>query len=169
MDPETQRIRSYLQAQAAKLTPQELVIKLHNDSLQLRAAALAFPEARFAEAPAEGEWSANEVMQHVVSTSDAFGLAIEDTLRSAEVNPGLDDRLSHDVTSRSAEEWWALHETNRERLFSVVLSAPTDANLDQTINHPMFGDLNWRETLLFLRVHDLDHARQITAISESLP
>jgi len=25
----------------------------------------------------------------------------------------------------------------------------------------MFGTLNWRETLLFLRLHDLDHARQL--------
>lgn len=40
--------------------------------------------------------------------------------------------------------------------------------LDQTIDHGMFGSLNWRETLLFLRLHDLDHAGQLGKIAGAL-
>jgi hypothetical protein len=29
----------------------------------------------------------------------------------------------------------------------------------------MFGPLNWRETLLFMRLHDLDHAAQLDKIA----
>ena len=32
----------------------------------------------------------------------------------------------------------------------------------------MFGPLNWRETLLFLRLHDLDHAGQLRKIAAVL-
>ena len=32
----------------------------------------------------------------------------------------------------------------------------------------MFGALNWRETLLFLRLHDLDHAGQLKNIAARL-
>jgi hypothetical protein len=36
---------------------------------------------------------------------------------------------------------------------------------DQRIEHPMFGPLTWRETLLFTRLHDLDHAGQLQKIA----
>ena len=32
----------------------------------------------------------------------------------------------------------------------------------------MFGPLNWRETLLFMRLHDLDHAGQLETIAAAL-
>ena len=36
------------------------------------------------------------------------------------------------------------------------------------IEHPMFGPLTWRETLLFTRLHDLDHAGQLQKIATAL-
>jgi hypothetical protein len=63
----------------------------------------------------------------------------------------------------SGSEWWSRHEANRERLFASVLAADPNGNLDRNVFHPFFGALNWREALLFLRIHDLDHARQIQA------
>jgi len=37
--------------------------------------------------------------------------------------------------------------------------------LQVKITHRQFGPLSWREWLLFMRVHDLDHMRQLQAIS----
>ena len=71
--------------------------------------------------------------------------------------------MNDNAPEKTGEQWWAEHEANRERTFTAVLAADPEANLDKTVYHPIFGDLNWRETLLFLRVHDLDHARQIQA------
>ena len=42
-----------------------------------------------------------------------------------------------------------------------IRAADPNANLDTKWRHPMFGDLNWREWLLFLRIHAQDHARQL--------
>ena len=70
---ETLRIRSYLTAQGAKLSPDQLIGNVQEAMAQLRAAASAVPPARFNEPPAPGEWSANEVMAHVV-LGDVIGL-----------------------------------------------------------------------------------------------
>jgi hypothetical protein len=39
------------------------------------------------------------------------------------------------------------------------------SRLEATIPHPFFGALNWRETLLFLRLHDLDHTGQLQKVA----
>ena len=56
----------------------------------------------------------------------------------------------------------------RGALFTRVLGADPDEHPDRVIAHPMFGALNWREALLFLRLHDLDHAGQLRKIAERL-
>src|SRR5262245_15499896 len=69
---------------------------------------------------------------------------------------------------RSAAEWWSAIERDRAALFDRVRRADPTAHLERTLDHGMFGALNWRETLLFLRLHDLDHARQLQEIAAAL-
>jgi hypothetical protein len=159
-----ERIVSYLQAQAAKLSVPELVEKLRNDALQMRDAMLSIPLERFSVAPASGEWSGNQIAAHIVTTGDDFARAIEDIVAGRKPSATPIDALADDIETLPASEWWIRHTANRERLFSNVLAADPDAYLDQSIFHPIFGDLNWREALLFLRVHDLDHARQFAGL-----
>jgi len=70
MNEEQARIRSYLVAQGAKLTPAALVDKVRSAMADLRAAAVAVPAARFGERPEPEEWSGNEVMAHVGALLD---------------------------------------------------------------------------------------------------
>jgi len=76
------------------------------------------------------------------------------------------------LPSRRAEDlfagWWALLEQDRGALFQRVLGADPAARLAATVEHPFFGPLNWRETLLFMRLHDLDHAGQLQKIAAAL-
>jgi hypothetical protein len=51
MNEEMQRIRGYLVAQGAKLTPGAIVEKVQAAMADLRAAAVAVPPARFGERP----------------------------------------------------------------------------------------------------------------------
>jgi uncharacterized damage-inducible protein DinB len=157
------RIRSYLQAQGAKLTPEHIIGKVEEAMGQLRAAATALPPARFNAAPAPGEWSANEVMAHVVEAGRHFGGAIVRVLDGQA--PGQPrDAAAHDTTPRPLAEWWALLERDRGALFTRVRSVHPMSRLEATIPHPFFGALNWRETLLFMRLHDLDHAGQLQKV-----
>jgi uncharacterized damage-inducible protein DinB len=161
---ESLRIRSYLTAQGAKLSPEQLIGKVQEAMAKLREAATAVPQARFAEPPAPGEWSANEVMAHVVEAGRHFSDAIVRILDGRA--PGEPrDVAARDTTPRALSQWWAMLERDRGALFERVRSADPTARLDATIAHPFFGPLNWRETLLFIRLHDLDHAGQLAKVA----
>ena len=167
MTDEQTRIRGYLTAQGAKLSPAEIVDKVRAGMDQLRAAAGEVPDARFGERPAAEEWSANEVMAHVVTAGRHFGGAIG-RLLDGRPGGGVRDQLERDVARRSASEWWAMLEQDRAALFERVRGADPQSALEGTVEHPFFGPLNWRETLLFMRLHDLDHAGQMQKIAAAL-
>ncbi|HLF48451.1 MAG TPA: hypothetical protein VJA45_03685, partial [Methylomirabilota bacterium] len=67
MNDEERRILEYLRAQGAKQSPAAVVERVRAAMEEVRAAAGEVPAARFAERPARDEWSANEVMAHVLS------------------------------------------------------------------------------------------------------
>jgi uncharacterized damage-inducible protein DinB len=168
MTDEQKRIRGYLEAQGAKLSPAAIVEKVREAMGRLRAAAVAVPPARFAEAPATGEWSANEVMAHVVEAGRHFG---EGILRALDGLPPGERRHAAErpaAPRHSAAEWLAMLDQEREALFGRALRADPTARPEQSISHGFFGMLNWRETLLFIRVHDLDHAGQLEKIGTAL-
>jgi hypothetical protein len=167
VNPEYARIREYLQAQGAKLPPAAIVDKVRAAMAQLRASAASVPAARFTERPAPEEWSGNEVMAHVVEAGRFFGGAIVAVLDGAPA-PALPRERRPVAETRTAEAWHATLERDREALFARVSRAQPTARLDVTIEHFMFGPLNWRETLLFMRLHDLDHAGQLDKIAAAL-
>ncbi len=167
MTDEQRRILGYLQAQGAKLSPAQVIDKVRAAMAEVKTAALAVPAARFAERPAADDWSANEVMAHIVKAGAHFGNGIARILDGAPAGP-VADRIEAGAPTRSAGEWWSQFQNDREALFDRVLAADPAARLDQAIEHPMFGPLNWRESLLFLRLHDLDHAGQLDKIAAAL-
>jgi uncharacterized damage-inducible protein DinB len=168
MTDEQLRIRGYLQAQGAKLAPPELVERVRAAMGQVREAVLAVPAARFGERPATDEWSANEVMAHVVTAGAHFADRIVGAIDGRAPGAPVEDVIERGVGDRTAEEWWTMLAAARERLFARVLAADPAARLEPLIEHPFFGALNWREALLFLRIHDLDHAGQLQKIASAL-
>ena len=161
---EQKRIRSYLQAQGAKLSPADVIEKVRAAMADLRRAAAAVPAARFEERPAPEEWSGNEVMAHVVDAGRHFGDQIVAILDGGE--PARRER--EEGNRRTAEAWCAVLEQDREALFERVRAADPAARPGATIQHRMFGPLTWRETLLFMRLHDLDHVGQLQKIAAAL-
>ena len=165
MTEEQQRIRSYLIAQGAKLAPPDLAAKVRQAMEDLHEAAMAVPAARFGERPAPEEWSGNEVMAHVLAASRYFGGGILSALDGAPTPERMTGQGTEDAPPRGAAAWWADLERDREALFARVLAADPAARLERTVEHRMFGPLNWREALLFMRIHDLDHAGQLKKIA----
>jgi len=168
MTDEQKRIRSYLEAQAAKLPPAAIVDKVRAAMADLEAAATTVPAGRFTERPAPEEWSANEVMGHVIAAGVYFGGGIVSVLDGTPPPPRMKDQGAVGAPVRAAAEWSGLLSRDREALFERVLRAEPLANLERPIEHQMFGPLNWRETLLFMRLHDLDHAGQLQKITDAL-
>jgi len=164
MTDEQKRIRSYLQAQGAKLSPTEIVDRVRGATADLATAARAVPAARFAERPEPEEWSANEVLAHVVAADNYFGGGIVAILEGRAAPPRGGGRGMENAPLRTADAWLEILDRQRQTLFDRVRAADPQARLDVTIDHPFFGPLNWRETLLFTRLHDLDHAQQLGKI-----
>ena len=162
------RIRGYLQAQGAKLSTADLVERVRVAMEQVREAVTAVPAARFNERPASDEWSANEVMAHVVTAGAHFAERIVGAIDGRAPGPAVRDVIDRGAPEHTAQEWWSTFAAARQALFSRVLSADPAAHLESVIEHPFFGALNWREALLFLRLHDLDHAGQLQKIASAL-
>ena len=157
-----------MQAQGAKLAPPELVEKVRAAMGQVREAVTAVPSARFNERPEADEWSANEVMAHVVTTGARFAERMISALDGRAQGAAVADVIERGAPEHTAEEWWSTFAAEREALFARMLRADPAAHPERVIEHPFFGALNWREALLFLRLHDLDHAGQLQKIAAAL-
>jgi hypothetical protein len=164
---EFERIRSYLIAQANKLSIPDLVEKVRMDTLPLREAAAFVPADRFNDRPAEGEWSSAEVWNHIVEMNEHGATSIAAILDSGQLPQSSGDTISGETRGdlTTGEQYYEVYRKRREELLGRVLQARGDEHLGVKINHPMFGDLNWREWLLFMRVHDLDHLRQLQSVA----
>jgi hypothetical protein len=106
----------------------------------------------------------------VIESGAQVGRHIVETIERREAASALfEDRLTHAGADLTLADAHAQLLAEREALFSAALAADPAAHLDATaVEHRWFGRLNWKAALLFLRVHDLDHARQIEAIAASL-
>lgn len=164
---ETQRIRGYLVAQANKLTPVQLAEKLRVDTAPLREIGAAVPVAHFAQRPSPTDWSAAEVYTHILEMNERGARAIEGILDAGALPPPMSDTITGGARSalETAEPYWQVYSARREVLLERVRHAHGDEHLDIKIVHNQFGPLSWGEWLLFMRVHDVDHMRQLQAIT----
>src|SRR5437870_11050799 len=108
MNDEERRIRGYLQAQGAKLSPVDVIEKVRAAMADLRRAAAAVPAARFDERPAPKEWSGNEVMAHVVDAGRHFGDQVVAILDGRARDAAPPDRQV--LGRHTADEWSAILE-----------------------------------------------------------
>lgn len=165
---EVVRVRSYLASQSMRRSPEQIVEALQEADQQFLTAVMAVPDAAFRTVPKEGEWSAADVLGHVHRITALDERAICGVLEHGEHPANINDVLEQAPTNTTREHMLADIKAFRERLIAVVLNADPQAHLDITWGHNEFGTMNWREWLLFARVHTLDHFRQLQGITEVL-
>lgn len=165
---EVARVRSYLASQAMRRTGVQLVETLHEAHRQFRAALAAIPDASFRTVPQTGEWSAADVLAHVCTIAALEERSICGVIKRGARPAPVADILEPAPTHTTREQMLADLESCRERLMACVLQADPQAHLDVAWGHGEFGTMNWREWVLFARVHTLDHARQMQAIAAAL-
>ncbi len=162
---EAERVRGYLTAQANKLSIPELVAKVRTDTAPLREVAASVSPEHFFDRPRPEEWSAAEVFTHILEMNERGSAAIRGILDGGAVPDVLRDVMTGDTREglSTVDDYWRAYQLVREPLLDRVLEATGNENLDVKITHSTFGDFSWREWLLFMRVHDLDHMRQLQA------
>jgi len=165
---EIARVRGYLAGQAMKRTPAQLVDTLREAHQQFLAATAAVPGAVFRVRPKDGEWSAADVLDHVLTIAAYDERSIPAVIERGEQPSDVLDLISPVSSEMTREQMLAELERLREQLIASVLEADPDAHLAIVWGHNEFGAMNWREWLLFARVHTLDHARQMQSIAAAL-
>lgn len=165
---EVARVRSYLASQAMRRTGIQLVETLHEAHRQFLAALATIPDTNFRTVPQVGEWSAADVLAHVCTIAAFEERSICSVIKRGERPAPVADILEPAPTYATREQMLADLESCRERLMACVLQANPQAHLDIVWGHREFGTMNWREWVLFARVHTLDHARQMQAIAAAL-
>lgn len=160
---EVARVRGYLSSQAMKRTPAQIVEALKEAQQQFVQATMSIPEDLFHTPPQPGEWSGAEIMAHVLAIANFDLKTIVALLEKGERGPDWNKLDDYEVSSREAG--LAELESMREKLIKAALNTDPNAHLDVTWSHPEFGLFQWREGLLFARVHTLDHARQMAGVA----
>jgi hypothetical protein len=157
--PEQERIRGYLQGQAAKHPIPELQRRIQEGVDALHTTALRFDATTF-EQMAPGEtWTARDCLSHSVGSNLAVAKQVLYVALTGELPIYEEESISGALPAIPEK-----HTEGIESLYVHVQDANPEAFLETRWDHPMFGDLNWREWFLFLRIHSFDHQRQLEAM-----
>ncbi len=165
---EVARVRGYLASQSMRRTPAQLVDTVREAHSQFLEATTAVPDAVFRMPPHEGEWAAIDVLKHVCDIAFFDEKSIRMVIERGEQPGDVRDIIEAAPKEDTREQLLASLEMWRQQLTELVLAAEPEAHLDVVWGHGEFGQMNWREWLLFARVHTLDHARQMQAIAAAL-
>jgi hypothetical protein len=111
------------------------------------------------------EWSMKEVVGHMLVASLSINREIANLVEGRPVSqPGRTgvtaggDRPIEELRLALARLW---RETG-----GLVASLPEDGNLERTWDHPWFGPLNFKEWIVFQRLHAMDHVQQMERLKE---
>lgn len=103
-----------------------------------------------------------DCLHHAMGSNISVAQEVLYAAHTGELPPAEADELPRDL-----EQLIAQHDQAMESCAIHVQDADPSAFLTVTWEHPMFGELNWREWFLFMRIHSKDHARQLQAMTES--
>jgi hypothetical protein len=166
-DEMVQRIIGYIQHNAKKdgAAVRELVEQGH---AQISGQLAGMSEAQGAFKPAPGEWSALELMAHVVTAKRGVARICARLARGEEVSRfGGEGEEQDGITGggfASLAEARAAMDAAHAELLAFVDGGLPGADEAARYRHFLFGDLNCREWAVFQRVHDGDHANQVEKI-----
>jgi len=152
------RAREAIREQAQTKDVEGIIAAVEEGVARFAAAAGRLPAERMDVVMPASEWTPQDCIEHLVSWDvriavEVLHVALTGALpeSSAPTQPGGREGLL-------AQQREAL-----DSLYAHVREASPDAFLDFTWDHPIFGPLNWREWLYFLRLHARDHAAQLSA------
>lgn len=156
---EAARIREYLRAEAAASTIEQLIARVEEGVTELAVTAASFDEQAFQAAAAGQEWTPAQCLSHVVGWNLTCAQQVLWVALSGELPPEQDVAVP---TAR--DEMLAAHREAIDSLYVHVREAEPETFIETKWPHPFFGDLNWHEWLLFIRLHSRDHARQLASM-----
>lgn len=162
-EDEIAKLSVWLRAEAANRSIENIFSLVREEMDALYAAIRAIPGDAMNLSPTSDEWSPIRTLQHAVQANVQIAEDILNVCLTG-IRPGNPEpELPSD-----AETLIAKQQEMNDSLWAHVSFADPGAFLDVTWPHMFFGELNWREWLLFLHMHAWDHRNQIEALGEKL-
>ncbi len=160
---ELDNLAVWLRSEAASRSIEDIFQLVRDEMDAMYAAIRAVPEEHLDRVPDGEDWSPLRTLQHAVQANVQVA---EDILNvcltgARPGNPEPELPLDREALIHTQSEM-------NDSLWEHVSFADPSAFLDVTWPHMFFGELNWREWLLFLHMHAWDHRHQIDAIGEKL-
>ncbi len=162
-----EKLRSYLAAQSAKLSAAEIRQRLEEAAADFFAAVEPATEATAWKAPAAGEWSIAEVVDHVTLTiEDVIGIMRALASGRQPACPMADHKP---VNAGRSFAGLVAHLRKSQAAVADFLAAQSgEPHSELRVPESDFGEINWKGYALILRLHYKDHAQQVMRTLEAV-
>ncbi|MCH8814024.1 MAG: DinB family protein [Chloroflexi bacterium] len=165
-DP-VQQARDYMEHQASKgLASLSALIERTGDDWSRCLETLSEEQASYRP---NGEWSAKAVLGHFIVGSYGVNSKIAEYAKGPAFSATFDTDSTLGMSEASERERPIDELRSRiDRLFEetkrLVDQLEESDRLEQTFEHPAFGNLNLTQWIAFQRIHSMDHIQQIEKI-----
>jgi uncharacterized damage-inducible protein DinB len=165
-----------------------IVENLARAQRELLRAAEAVPEDQWKTRPAEGRWSAGELIGHLSAVERAILSRADKLLQKPPKSPPFFKRFHAPMmvvearvirlktpkwldvqTIREKEEMLAELRGVREQTLAFIEETRSRDLSKYSMPHPFLGTLNAYEWLQFIASHEIRHTKQMREIAETLP
>ena len=172
---------------------EEALEYLDRERADLRAAVELVPPAKREQPPGPHRWSVAQVLQHLTLIENRVGRLVNKRIAGAraeglgpelETGPILNTRHAAKIADRSlrvtapdetcppldsnAASAWAALEQSRQALRAAVISGDGLALSEVKHPHPVLGEINLYQWILFVGSHEVRHTAQVREIAEQL-
>jgi uncharacterized damage-inducible protein DinB len=166
---------------------------LDTERAELRAAVELVPPALREQPPGPDRWSVAQVLQHLTLIENRIARLVSKRIAGAraeglgpelETGPILNTRHAAKIADRSfrvtapeeirppsdadAASAWAALEQSRETLRAAALSGDGLALGEVMHPHPVLGEINLYQWILFVGSHEVRHTAQVREIADQL-
>ncbi len=165
---EQQKLQGYLRSQGAKLTAEQIRDRIQEAADEFLGVVEGVGEPVARKSPAAGEWSLAEVLDHVVFTLERITGVIGGLVEGRKPAAPLATGATSGIASQPWSDLLARLRRSQASLSALLTTNRHEPHVDLRVLEGYFGELNWKEYALILRLHYKDHAGQVRKTLEAL-
>ena len=165
---EQQKLQGYLRSQGAKLSAEQIRDRIQEAADEFLGVVEGVGEPVARRSPAAGEWSLVEILDHLVTTEERITGVIGGLVSGRKPAAPLEIGATSGIASLPWRDLLARLRRSQAALSALLTANRQESHLDLRVPEGYFGELNWKEYALILRLHYKDHAGQALKTLEAL-
>lgn len=165
---EQQKLQGYLRSQGAKLSAEQIRDRIQEAADEFLAVIQDVGEPVARKSPAAGDWSLAEVLDHVVYTLERITGVIGGLVSGRKPPAPLETGATSGIAGLPWRDLLARVGRSQAALSALLTANRHEPHVDLRVLEGYFGDVNWKEYALILRLHYKDHAGQARKTLEAL-